>query len=1491
MVTTKGNFPFLAFNAGEIGKEVQGRITMENYAATADTMENYLPTSEGPMITAPGGEFFSELPGMTYLRRFVFNLQQKYLLGFSDNELRIIQNGAILERPAVTSTVGNGTFAGSLAYDDDGTDATRAMDVLVPIGAQAIFAYVNATDTTGVTWVLAAEESDVDAGDHRHSAARYNPTRALGNYTAAVTATGAAAAGALACAVLLPSSLGVDVSVSYGSQGQATATGSIATVSGLTFNAAAVGRKVAAAITFEANATISTVTIGGITASRLAQAASGTSCRAEIWIADVPTGTSGAVVVTVSTGNPTVAVSTFSVLNASGAVPDSAWTDISDGVSEVVIGGGLYLLADGSTNAGVRQQVATSSAGTLHALRIVVEAGPVTFRVGSTAGGSDYIATTSLNKGTHSLAFTPSGSYWIEFLSSLTRAAIISSCTIEAAGDLVLATPWLAEDFHSLRFRQSKDVLYVASGMTAKRRIERRSTNSWSIAYSDEKDGPFEAPNTDVALQLTPSVQDGNGILTASQAYFETGHVGTLFLLGHGGQEVEQLLREEGNVTRPIRISGVGTDRQFTWGATGTFNGTIRLQRAFATPDNFVDYKSTRISGTTVEDDGLSNQIVYYRLAINDGEWGFTYSESAISQATGTTFAGSNIISDPENVFDGSTATTAGAANSVDSYIGKTYSSPTVITKVVVQSGASQGFIDTNATVSIEVYGKQGSTVPASATDGTLLATDVFTDSSSSLVTRTITISSQVGWTHVWVRVGRANGGLSSFISISEIQFYTETATPATAGSATGTLFTDAGYTNGICRVTGYTSATEVDMEVLTPFARAEATMDWQEGSWSDTSEHPTSVDIFDGRLWHGHLDRVWGSASDLYESQAAGTEDASAIAVSYGGSNIKALLGLSRLIIFDEASENVIRSSAFDEPITPSNLTRREMSSYGVGNCEPYKVDSRGLFLDRSGIHLMEMVYNVDISDYVANPLTRLHRDIGRPGITQIAVARRPETRLFAPRADGQLLTKLYSPSENVFGWARINRDGLHRSVEVLPGDVGEGEDEVWMVVERRVEYERRYYIEKMGPLYWPTKADASCVDSFVREDQPELEALRFYGSQTQHMSVTGDLAGNADGKTGIVSFFVRLTGSDSGENTVYVSSGGTLRIRRTAAGKWQIIALNSALGTVLTLTSASSWGVANGWHHVLAAWDLANGVGELYINDEDDLASGATVVDDTIDYTRSGHTISRASSTTLLVGDLAAFYLNVAETVDITDEDVRRKFSVPVSLGDADETVIYAPVWIGSDGSYPTGTAPIIYLRDEAASGYVNRGTGGNFTPVGALWDATPPVSNFAAQSTVMSGFDHLIGEAVTVFSDGVDVGDFVVDASGEIDMGHQSMKRVGGLKYRSRYKSSILALGGQLGTGFTQMAEAEHIVFALTRSSNVLSYGTDFDGDMDDLAANDMADAITEDGLISGISEQVTVPGVMRRDPRICVESWSPEPVSIQGIVLSQKVNEQT
>lgn len=269
--------------------------------------------------------------------------------------------------------------------------------------------------------------------------------------------------------------------------------------------------------------------------------------------------------------------------------------------------------------ASARQQVtvAVADRNVEHALRVVVTRGPVNFHVGSTNGGSDYIARQTLDTGQHSLAFTPTDNFYIHLASTDARAKIVDSVTVESGGPVEIPTSWTAADLPSITFDQSGDVIFCGCRDQRQSKIERRAARSWSVVRYYSNDGPFQGFTAQPDTTFTPGAYYGNTTLTADKDYFTETHVGVLFRLFSNGQNYQTVLGSSEAITPTIRVTGVGADRNFTWTISGTYVGTVQLQRSFDGEDSgFVDItgQSSSSTGPTAVSDGLNNSEVWYRV-------------------------------------------------------------------------------------------------------------------------------------------------------------------------------------------------------------------------------------------------------------------------------------------------------------------------------------------------------------------------------------------------------------------------------------------------------------------------------------------------------------------------------------------------------------------------------------------------------------------------------------------------------------------------------------------------------------------------------------------------------------------------------------------------------------------------------------------------------------------------------------------------------------
>lgn len=314
---------------------------------------------------------------------------------------------------------------------------------------------------------------------------------------------------------------------------------------------------------------------------------------------------------------------TAAVTNGEFTSDLTGWTDSDEsGATSSQTSGYLQLLGDGTAAAARLQQVTVNEPGTEHALRFVVARGPVILRVGSTSGGDEYISETTLGTGTHSLAFTPTGNFYIHVANRRAYPALLDSVSVEADGIMEVPAPWEESDLPLLRTFQSNDVIFVACADKQQRQIERRGQHSWSVVLYEPETGPFRSLNV-TPITLAPDGLTGLVTLTASKKFFKPTNVGSLFRIQSVGQVVSLSLNAEDTFTDPIRVTGVGGQRAFSVIIEGTFTATVRLQYSVAEPGSWIDYTAGTWTDVTAEsvNDGLDNQIIYYRIGVKAGEF------------------------------------------------------------------------------------------------------------------------------------------------------------------------------------------------------------------------------------------------------------------------------------------------------------------------------------------------------------------------------------------------------------------------------------------------------------------------------------------------------------------------------------------------------------------------------------------------------------------------------------------------------------------------------------------------------------------------------------------------------------------------------------------------------------------------------------------------------------------------------------------------------
>lgn len=284
--------------------------------------------------------------------------------------------------------------------------------------------------------------------------------------------------------------------------------------------------------------------------------------------------------------------------------------------------------------------------------------------------------------------------------------------------------------------------------------------------------------------------------------------------------------------------------------------------------------------------------------------------------------------------------------------------------------------------------------------------------------------------------------------------------------SVTMTLTIGSGSVRGVVRVTDYTSNVQVSAEVLSDLGGTSATTIWEEGQWSDLMGWPTSVRIHEGRMWWAGKNGVQGSVSDAYDSfDPTYVGDAGSINRTVGSGpvdTINWLLSLKGLLLGAQGAEYSVRASSLDEPLTPTNFNMKVPSTQGSAVCDALKVDQHGYFVNRAGVKVFELSFDLREYDFNSLDLMELAPEIGLPGIVRMDVQRLPDTRLHCVRSDGTVVVAVINKSEDVLAWIPVTTNGFVEDVVVLPAVTGNLDDQVYYVIRRTINGSTVRYLEK---------------------------------------------------------------------------------------------------------------------------------------------------------------------------------------------------------------------------------------------------------------------------------------------------------------------------------------------------------------------------------------------------------------------------------------------
>lgn len=298
------------------------------------------------------------------------------------------------------------------------------------------------------------------------------------------------------------------------------------------------------------------------------------------------------------------------------------------------------------------------------------------------------------------------------------------------------------------------------------------------------------------------------------------------------------------------------------------------------------------------------------------------------------------------------------------------------------------------------------------------------------------------------------------------------------------------------------------------------------------TSEgnYPRSVAFAQGRLWYGGTDnapdKFWGSkapkddGTPQYDDFTTGADADNAVVYSLATSggkveDIRWIRANNKYLVIGTLGGILkVTGSTDSEAVTPTSVNVRSLSSNGAKPCGPITLGNSIYYVQRDGIVIREIYYDVYQDAYVAENRQLTASKISGTGVKQLEYTAGRLDTLWGLREDGALISMTVNKSENIYGWQRqrIGGDPIIENIASLPQS--NWDDQIWVVANRTIDGKVRRYVEYMvNEVRFPERVDffAGDMDS---DEQRYNNAMFMYQQKYAHLDshLSYDGTNNAD-------------------------------------------------------------------------------------------------------------------------------------------------------------------------------------------------------------------------------------------------------------------------------------------------------------------------------------------------------------------------------------------
>lgn len=298
----------------------------------------------------------------------------------------------------------------------------------------------------------------------------------------------------------------------------------------------------------------------------------------------------------------------------------------------------------------------------------------------------------------------------------------------------------------------------------------------------------------------------------------------------------------------------------------------------------------------------------------------------------------------------------------------------------------------------------------------------------------------------------------------------------------------------------------------------------WHLSPWSNKLGWPRLVALHHQRVWYASTSQLitflWATQGGSLSSMAPDEEwdldsdypkpggshiltDASAISYNVMIDQVNGfnwLMPLETLILGAGGGVMRLAASELNEALTPDNPRVERVSRIGCAEVMPVQLDDAAIFVAQDGKSIMATIFDEDRQKMRPHNLQRLTSHLLTSEVVDLAATPYPFSSFWACREAGNMNNAVLDTRESVLAWSTqelaptLGGDAIVESMTGLEG-VADGNDELWMVVQRTINGATVRMVERLAPRL----AESDSIDEGVYMDS----AIKSIGTPTSTITL----------------------------------------------------------------------------------------------------------------------------------------------------------------------------------------------------------------------------------------------------------------------------------------------------------------------------------------------------------------------------------------------------